>query len=135
VSRKTADYKPVTAPVDVKTQIAHSLYLARAGVRGLVILGSTGEAVHLSGSERRAILSGVRKALNDEGLRDYPIMVGTTSAQNTVDVLELLKEAKDAGADYGLVLVPGYNATVVDQDGINAWFQEIAGQSPLPILV
>jgi 2-keto-3-deoxy-L-rhamnonate aldolase len=100
-----------------------------------VLLGSTGEAVHLSGPERRAIISGVRKALDDAGLKEYPIMAGTTGSQNTVDVLQLLGEAKEAGADYGLVLVPGYNAPVVDQEGIIAWFEEIAQQSPLPILV
>ncbi|KAG4219369.1 hypothetical protein PC116_g32151, partial [Phytophthora cactorum] len=72
VSKKAANYDPVAAPVDIETQIAHSLYLARSGIRGLVILGSTGEAIHLTNKERFEVLSGVRQAFEKEGFKDYP---------------------------------------------------------------
>lgn len=134
VSKKAANYDPVAAPVDVATQVAHSLYLARAGIRGLVILGSTGEAIHLTNKERFEVLSGVRQAFENEGFKDYPIIAGTAT-QNIEETVEQLKGAKEAGAQYGLTLVPGYFAGASTQEGIIRWFTAVADRSPIPILM
>lgn len=50
--RTAANYDPVVLPLDLEAQAGHALYLARAGIVGLVLLGSTGEAVHLRDRER-----------------------------------------------------------------------------------
>ncbi|KAI0099390.1 aldolase [Daldinia grandis] len=134
VSKKAANYDPVAAPVDVTTQVAHSLYLARSGIRGLVILGSTGEAIHLTNKERFEVLSGVRQAFENEGLKDYPIVAGTAT-QNIEETVEQLRGAKEAGAQYGLTLVPGYFAGASTQEGIIRWFTAVADRSPIPILI
>ncbi len=51
---KTALESPssLQAALDVSTQCQHSINLARNGIRGLVLLGSTGEAIQLSWPER-----------------------------------------------------------------------------------
>jgi len=134
VSKKAASYNPVAAPFDAATQAAHSVYLARAGIRGLVILGSTGEAVHLSNQERFEVLSSARQALDKEGFKDYPIIAGTAS-QNIEEVISQLKAAAEAGAQWGLCLVPGYFAPSNTQEGIVQWFTAVADRSPLPILM
>ena len=134
VGKKAATYNEVAAPVDVETQIKHSLYLARAGIKGLVILGSTGEAIHLTNKERFEVLSGVRKARDAEGFKDYPIIAGTAT-QNIEETVQQLKEAKDAGAGWGLVLVPGYFAGASTQEGIIRWFTAVADRSPIPIMM
>ncbi|KAJ9156507.1 Dihydrodipicolinate synthetase-like protein [Pleurostoma richardsiae] len=134
VSKKAASYNPVAAPFDAATQAAHSVYLARAGIRGLVILGSTGEAVHLSNQERFEVLSSARQALDKEGFKDYPIIAGTAS-QNIEEVISQLKAAAEAGAQWGLCLVPGYFAPSNTQEGIVQWFTAVADRSPLPILI
>ena len=54
--------------------------LARAGVTGLVIQGSNGEAVHLTHQERSLTVSTIRAALDDAGFRSMPIIVGTGAA-------------------------------------------------------
>ena len=52
-ARKTAaTYDPVTLPLDLEAQTGHAVYLAQAGIVGLVLLGSTGEAVYLRETER-----------------------------------------------------------------------------------
>jgi len=71
-----------------------------------VVLGSTGEAVHLSNKERFNVLSAVRKAFDDEGFKEYPIIAGT-AAQNIEEVIEQLKSAKEAGCQWVFVLCPG----------------------------
>lgn len=121
-------------PIDVDTQIAHALHLVRSGVQGLVILGSTGEAVHITNAERFQILSGVRQALDKEGFKDRKVIAGT-AAQSIDEVVEQLDEAKKAGSEWGLVLAPGYFAGAVQQDGITKWFEAIADRSPIPIMV
>ncbi len=134
VGKQAATYNDVAAPVDVETQIKHSLYLARAGIQGLVILGSTGEAIHLTNAERSVVLSGVRQALDHEGFKDYPIIAGTAT-QNIEETVEQLKSAKLAGAQWGMVLVPGYFAGANTQEGIIRWFTAVADGSPIPILM
>lgn len=120
--------------VDVETQVNHSVFLAKAGIKGLVLLGSTGEAIHLNRAERLELVAGVRKGLDDAGFPDYPIMAGVLT--NGIDeTLEWLGDYQKAGAQWGLVLVPGYFGVSADQDSIREWFTIIADNSPLPILV
>lgn len=120
--------------VDVETQVKHSVFLAKNGITGLVLLGSTGEAIHLSRAERSALVSGVRKGLDEAGYPDYPIMAGVLT--NGVDeTLEWLQDYAAAGAQWGLVLVPGYFGPSATQENIKEWFRLIADNSPIPILV
>ncbi|TID21422.1 tRNA ligase 1 [Venturia nashicola] len=122
------------AKLDTVTQVKHSIHLARNGVRGLVLLGSTGEAIHLSRSERLQLISDVRKGLDDAGFLAYPIMTGVLT-NSVEEALEWLEDAARAGSDWGLVLVPGYFGTAATQNNIKAWYKVVADHSPLPILV
>ncbi|KAK7431759.1 hypothetical protein QQZ08_001698 [Neonectria magnoliae] len=133
-SKKTANYDAVTAPLDIETQGAHAVYLAKAGIRGVVALGSTGEAVHLHPRDRARVLGGIKAALEKAGFDNYPIVAGT--ATNSVEeTVEQLQDAHKAGAQWGLCLVPGYNAAVTTQDGIIRWFTAVADQSPIPVMI
>jgi 2-keto-3-deoxy-L-rhamnonate aldolase len=124
----------VQPDIDVETQVAHSIYLAKNGVRGLVLLGSTGEAIHMSRQERSDMVSGVRKGLTDAGFKDYPIIAGVLV--NSVDeASEWLDDLKKAGAQWGLVLAPGYFGPAASQDNIREWYAEVADRSPMPILM
>ena len=134
VSRNAANYSPTAAPLDLATQAAHSLHLARSGIKGLVILGSTGEAIHLTNKERFELLFSTRKELENAGFKNYPIIAGT-AAQNIEEVVDQLKSAKEAGTQWGLCLVPGYFAGAATQDGIIQWFKAVADQSPIPIMM
>ncbi|KZL82447.1 dihydrodipicolinate synthetase [Colletotrichum incanum] len=120
--------------VDIDTQIEHSVYLAKNGIRGLVLLGSTGEAIHLTKAERHDLVAGVKKGLEEAGFPDYPIMAGVLT--NGIDeTLEWLEDYAKAGAQWGLVLVPGYFGTAANQENIKEWYTVVADKSPLPILV
>ncbi|KAJ4286002.1 hypothetical protein N0V88_008153 [Collariella sp. IMI 366227] len=121
-------------PVDIEAQINHSLFLAKSGVTGLVLLGSTGEAVHLTRAERSSLVSSVRKGLTKAGFENYPIMAGVLT--NGIDeTLEWLEDYAKAGAQWGLVLTPGYFGAAVSQEGIVEWYNVVADRSPIPILV
>ncbi|KAI0126113.1 dihydrodipicolinate synthetase [Xylariales sp. AK1849] len=131
-------FKPTTsalqAEVDIDTQIKHSIFLAKNGIRGLVLLGSTGEAIHLTGAEREALVAGVKNGLQEAGFSDYPIMAGVLT--NGIDeTLEWLRSYKEAGAQWGLVLAPGYFGTTASQQNIKEWYTIVADNSPIPILI
>lgn len=120
--------------VDVETQVKHSVFLAKNGIRGLVLLGSTGEAIHLNKQERFDLIAGCRKGLDDAGFPDYPIMAGVLT--NGIDeTLEWLHDYAKAGAQWGLVLVPGYFGAAGSQANIQEWYTIIADNSPIPILM
>ncbi len=122
------------AKVDVEAQIKHSVYLAQNGITGLVLLGSTGEAIHLTKSERFELVSGVKKGLEEAGFPDYPIQAGVLT--NGIDeTLEWLNDYAKAGAQWGLVLVPGYFGPAATQENIREWYTIIADNSPIPILM
>lgn len=130
----TAAYDPVSPPLDLETQSKHSLFLVKGGVRGLVILGTTGEAIHITSKERNELIKSQRKTLDEAGYKDRPIIAGTAT-QNIEETIQQIKESKDAGAESVLVLSPGYFATAVNQTGIQKWFEAVADKAELPILI
>jgi 2-keto-3-deoxy-L-rhamnonate aldolase len=120
--------------VDVNTQAKHSVFLAKSGVTGLVLLGSTGEAIHLTKSERIDLVVGVRKGLEDADYPNYPIMAGVLT--NGIDeTLEWLHDYAKAGAQWGLVLTSGYFGKAATQENIKQLYSLVADKSQLPILM
>ena len=95
-----------------------------------------GEAIHLSHAERNEVIKATRKALDAEGLEAYPIIAGT-GAGSTRETKELTKAAAAAGADYSIVIPPGYFAGVLNANpkALEAFFTEIADESPIPVIV
>jgi 2-keto-3-deoxy-L-rhamnonate aldolase len=130
----TAEYDAVTPPLDLDAQTEHSLFLVKGGIKGLVILGSTGEAIFLRAEERSKLIASQRKALNDAGYKDRPIIAGTAT-QQIDDTLDLIKSSKEAGAEYAMVLGPGYFAPATSQEGIQKWFEAVADRSVLPVMM
>jgi 4-hydroxy-2-oxoglutarate aldolase len=129
-----AFFSPETEDVDVEAVAKHAVRLAKAGLTGITTQGSNGEAVHLSHEERKLITSTTRKALDDAGFSDMPIIVGC-GAQSTREAIELAKDAKASGGDYALVLPPSYFKTSYTQADIIGFFEDLASASPVPILI
>lgn len=130
----SSSHDALQPPVDIQAQIDHSVFLAKSGITGIVLLGSTGEAVHLSRAERSHLIASVRKGLSDAGFPDYPLMAGVL-APGLEETLEWLHDYAQAGAQWGLVLTPGYFGAAASQEGIVEWYTTVADRSPIPILV
>lgn len=129
-----AFFEPSSDNVDVETTASHAVRLAKAGVAGITTQGSNGEAVHLSHKERNLVTSTTRKALDDAGFGDMPIIVGC-GAQSTRECIELCAEAASAGGDYALVLPPAYYQGLFSKDTVKEFFRDVATASPIPILI
>lgn len=131
---KPTSSSTLQAEVDVETQVQHSIFLVKNGVRGLVLLGSTGEAIHMSRQERIDVVADVRKGLTDAGFPDYLNMAGTL-IDSIDETPERLEDFKKAGAQWGLVLAPGYFGPVATQEGIREWYTVVTYKSPLLVLM
>lgn len=131
---KPASKDTIQPAIDIETQVAHSIHLAKSGITGLVLLGSTGEAIHLSKKERFDLVSGVRKGLEAAGFKDYPIMAGVLT-NSVEEVLEWCADFAEAGAQWALVLAPGYFGAAATQQNIIDWYTIVADRSPLPVLM
>ncbi len=99
-----------------------------AGIDGIVVLGTTGEAPTLSAIERERVIT---IAVREAGGR-IPVIVGTGS-NCTRHTIEMTKTAQDLGADIALVVTPYYNKPT--QAGIYAHFAAIASETDIPIIL
>ena len=59
-------------------------------------------------------------------------------APSTRETISLAKDAAAAGADFALVIAPGYFAAALKAGGpaaVRRFFVDVAGQSPVPVYV
>lgn len=100
----------------------------KAGVAGVVPLGTTGESPTITKKERTLLITTTVEEL--KGKRS--IIVGTGS-YSTQDSIENTKQAQDLGADAALIVTPYYNKPT--SEGIFRHFEAIAKNTKLPIIV
>jgi len=109
--------------LDLEATTQHALRMAKGGVVGLVIQGSNGEAPHLLHSERQTLVRTIKEALNDF---DIKLIVGCGAA-SVRETLLYISEAKEAGADYGLVLPPAYWTAAMSVPVFEKFFEGVGG--------
>lgn len=112
----------------------HAIRMARAGVMGIIVQGTYGEAAHLSHMERCKVTRTTRHAVATAGYPQLPVIVGC-GAQTTSEAIELCHDAKSSGGDCALVLPPSAYKSQYTKDALKGFFTDIAGASPIPILL
>lgn len=127
-------FDPETEDLDIPTVKKHAERLARAGLAGLVTLGSNGEAVHCTREEKLQVTRASREALDTAGFTETPIIVGATEG-SVRGTIELSKLAEQAGGDYILLLPPSYFRAQMDEEAIYNYFTAVADGSPLPLIL
>lgn len=123
-----------TEELDIPTIKLHAARLARAGLAGLVTMGSNGEAAHCTREEKLAVTAATREALDEAGFPAVPIIVGATEG-SVKGTIELSTLAAGAGADYVLLLPPSYFRGLMDEDAVYNYFIAVADASPLPLVL
>ena len=86
--------------VDYETFGAQARWMVECGCKGIVALGSLGEAPTLTREEKVEILKQARRSLGDQA----PVIAGI-AALSTAEAVGLAKEAHRAGVD-GLMVLP-----------------------------
>ncbi|MBK6312813.1 MAG: dihydrodipicolinate synthase family protein [Blastocatellia bacterium] len=101
-----------------------------AGIDGILVLGTTGEAIHLDDAESDAVISVARAAV-PAGRR---LLVGT-GRPTTAATIRATGRAADLGADLALVLTPHYYKNEMTPDVLGRHYREVADVSAIPILL
>jgi 4-hydroxy-2-oxoglutarate aldolase len=104
--------------------------LVSAGLHGIVVCGSTGEAALLSDDERRVLLEAARSATP----RDRQLLMGA-GAESTRQTLKRCADAKAAGADAVLVVAPHYYANAMTAEALRTHYRAVADGSPVPVVL
>lgn len=120
--------------IDWDTQTKHLRFLIASGVHGIVLAGTNGEAITLTRAEKSELVRVTRKVAQESGSPNLPISLGT-SGTSTRDVLDDCVAAKEAGADFALVLVPSFFHFAMTKDAVCEFFEEVADTSPVPIVI
>lgn len=101
-------YAAITTPFSKNGHVDHGFlrehieWLVTRGVRGVVALGSLGEAPTLTSDEKRTILTAAHAAIGSR----VPLVAGI-SGMSTTEARTLAREAADLGCD-GLMVLPPY---------------------------
>ena len=98
------------------------------GIDGLVVCGTTGEAVTMTSLEVDEVI----RLVVDQAAGRVPVIAGTGS-NCTATTIERTRAAARAGADAALVVVPYYNKPT--QTGMIRHFTMVADAAPLPIML
>lgn len=101
-----------------------------AGISGFVLLGSTGERVHLEESEYLRTLEVARNEIPEDGA--FIAGVGQHSTRGTIAEI---KKAVQCGADSVLVLTPHYYRSAITQDALVDHYRAVADASAVPVLL
>ncbi|MCH0558599.1 4-hydroxy-tetrahydrodipicolinate synthase [Streptomyces sp. MUM 16J] len=102
--------------------------LVTQGCDGLVLSGTTGESPTTTDTEKTALITAVREAVDDR--TTLVAGVGTSDTRHTV---ELALAAGEAGANGVLVVTPYYSRP--PQEAVAAHFLAVADASTLPVMV
>jgi 4-hydroxy-tetrahydrodipicolinate synthase len=99
-----------------------------AGVDGIILGGSLGEASTLENSEKLDLLKASRLIVNDR----IPVIMNIAE-QSTKSAIARAREAEEAGAN-GLMLLPPMRYKADERETV-AFFSSIARQTNLPIMI
>ena len=105
-------------------RIQNTITLLSILTSSVVLAGTNGEAVTLSHQEKTDLVSTTRKLATELGRPDVTITLGC-GGQSTREVIAETRLAKEAGADFALVLVPSYFHFAMNEDAIVEFFQEV----------
>ena len=116
--------------LDVKSFEANVAAHLAAGLHGIVVTGSTGEAALLDANERAVLVEATRRVTPS----DKVVIVGT-GGESTRTCLAQTREAARRGADAVLVVAPHYYGSSMTVPALRAHYLRVADESPVPVML
>jgi len=103
---------------------------SRTPVAGIVVQGSTGEAIMLSDEERRDVLKCAREAAAPN-----KVLIAGTGVESAIETLRLSEYAANLGYDVVMVRTPHYYKKQMQPANMLAFYRTVADRSPLPVII
>jgi dihydrodipicolinate synthase/N-acetylneuraminate lyase len=111
----------------LEANIAH---YSRTLLSGVLLLGSTGEAVMLDDNESREVLRVAAEAAAPE-----KVLIAGVARESVKATVELAEAAAQFRYDAVLVRTPTYFASQMSPAAVLHYFRSVADRSPLPVLI
>ena len=127
---------PITTPfypdgnVYYKKLEANVERYSRTPISGIVVLGSTGEALMLSDQEKRDVLKVAR-----DTAAPNKVLVAGTGIESAIETLRLTEYAAELGYDVAMVRTPHYYKKQMLPENMLAFYRTVADRSPIPVIV
>lgn len=126
----TTPFDPVTGDVDVVGLRSNVRRYMDDPVLGVVVGGSTGEAVLLDRSERARALETMRDVVPEDRL-----LVAGTGAESTRHTVALTLDAAKSGVDAVLVQPPAFYRGAMSPEVLVRHYRAVADESPVPVIL
>jgi 4-hydroxy-2-oxoglutarate aldolase len=97
---------------------------------GIIVLGSTGEAIMLSDDERREVLAVAREAC-----APHKVLIAGTGVESAFETLRLTEYAAELGYDVALVRTPHFYRPQMQPANLLTFYRTVADRSPIPVLI
>ena len=130
-------FLPATTPFDAADGLIDPRALSRnierwneTGISGYVILGSTGERVHLDERESQDVIRAARESVP----RGLAFVVGVGGQGTRVSVAEARRACAE-GADALLVITPNFYRSAMTSTALVAHYETIADASTVPVVL
>ena len=130
-------FPPISTPFYPDGSIYHRKleqnveHYSRTPTAGIVVLGSTGEAILLSGDEQREVLkTAIAAAANEK------VMIAGTGIESAIETLRLTEFAASLGYDVAMVRTPHYyKSQMANPANMLAFYRFVCDRSPLPVII
>ena len=129
-------FPPITTPFYPDGQVYYKKLesnverYSRTPVAGIVVQGSTGEAILLSDQERRDVLKCAIAAA-----APHKVMIAGTGIESAIETIRLAEYAATLGYDAAMVRTPHYYKKQMHPANLLAFYRTVADQSPLPLVI
>jgi 4-hydroxy-2-oxoglutarate aldolase len=129
-------FPPITTPFYPDGNVYHKKVehnverYSRTPVAGMVVLGSTGEAIMLSDQERRDVLKTARDAA-----APTKVLIAGAGMESAGETLKLSEYAAELGYDLALVRTPHFYRKQMHPANLLAFYRFVADRSPLPLVI
>src|SRR5215467_13818821 len=129
-------FPPITTPFYpdgrvYRKKLEHNVErYSKTPVAGMVVLGSTGEAILLSDEERREVLKTAMASAAPN-----KVMIAGTGIESASETLRLTEYAATLGYDIAMVRTPHYYKKQMLSANMLAFYRTVADRSPIPIII
>lgn len=129
-------FAPVTTPFGKDGELDRAAFEhncrahMQAGLNGLVIAGSTGEAPLLDLTERESLMLWARQHVPNDR-----VLIAGCGAESTRTTLTYAERAAERGVDAILVVAPHYFGSSMTEDALRAHYLRVADESAVPVIL
>ena len=129
-------FAPICTPFAANEDVDHGALrfnlarYAESGILGYLALGSNGENRSLAEDEKLQVLDDV---VRHKGPGQVVLAGAAYDGQREAE--RFLAAAADLGADFGLVLAPGYFRAQMTDQVLYRYFSSLADRAPIPLLL